>query len=256
MSRQKIKRFEAIRSLPNVIEYGHQNSIQMPINWHDFFGNDNPIVLELGCGRGEYCIELGKQNPNINYIGIDVKGDRIWIGAKEAFDKKLTNIAFVRGQIEYIDQIFQNTKIDQIWLTFSDPQPNNPKKRLTSPRFLKLYKQILNPNGTIHLKTDSDLLFLSTIEVLSLTKSKPNYSVITSQTILESNTITSIPSIKAADQDLEFLDKLNINVLAVTNDLYNSEFANIHFGIKTSFENKFTKLGQKIKYISFAIEEQ
>jgi tRNA (guanine-N7-)-methyltransferase len=253
MSRQKIKRFEAIKSLPNVIEYGHQNSNKMPINWHDFFGNSNPIVLELGCGRGEYCVALGKQNPNINYIGVDVKADRIWIGAKEANDTKIYNVAFVRSQIEIIDQIFQPVSIDQIWLTFSDPQPNNPKKRLTSPRFLRLYKSILKQGGTIYLKTDSDILFLSTLLTISHTKNKPNYESILNQTLQNSTTTFALPQLKTTEPDIKFLDSIDIQNIIVTNDLYNSEFANIHSGIKTAFETKFTKLGQNIKYISFTI---
>ena len=129
-----------------------------------FFRNNNPIVLELGCGKGEYSVALSQTSPNKNYIGIDIKGARLWRGSKTVKEKELKNVAFIRTKIEFIEGFFGENEVDEIWLTFSDPQPQKPRKRLSSKAFIDRYKKFLKPGGIIHLKTDSRLLFNYTLE--------------------------------------------------------------------------------------------
>ena len=131
--------------------------------WREtFFKNNNPIVLELGCGKGEYTVELAKLYPDTNFIGVDIKGARMWTGATMALNQGLKNVAFLRTNIEIIDRFFQKDEVSEIWLTFSDPQMKNPRKRLSSTFFLERYRKFLVNNGTIHLKTDSNFLFTYT----------------------------------------------------------------------------------------------
>jgi tRNA (guanine-N7-)-methyltransferase len=166
MGQKKLIRFEAIKGYDNVFEY--------PVNdkgtWNAFFKNDNPITLELACGKGEYAVGLGKMRPNRNFIGIDIKGNRIWRGATNALELGLTNVAFIRSLIDKVPDYFNPTEIDEIWITFPDPQlrGSKAKKRLTHPKFLRLYQQILKPGGTIHLKTDSPDLYQFTKLVINL----------------------------------------------------------------------------------------
>ena len=143
-------------SLQEVLDCNHP----LKGNWgHDFFHNDHPIVLELGCGKGDYTIALALRHPEINYIGIDIKGARMWKGAKTATQMGLKNVGFLRTRIEFIGSLFGPDEVSEIWLTFSDPQIGREKKRLTSPRFLARYADFLRPDGTIHLKTDSRYLY-------------------------------------------------------------------------------------------------
>lgn len=136
-------------------------------HWHEkVFKNNNPIVLELGCGKGEYTIALSERYPEKNFIGVDIKGARLWKGAKYATENSLPNVAFLRTRIEFITSLFAENEVSEIWVTFADPQPNKPKKRLTSHQFLAKYKTFLKPDGIIHLKTDSILLHESTLEVI------------------------------------------------------------------------------------------
>ena len=128
----------------------------------DFFHNNNPIVLELGCGKGEYTVELARLYPDMNFIGVDIKGARMWTGATQALNERLTNVAFLRTNIEIIDRFFSKDEVQEIWLTFSDPQMKNPRKRLTSTFFMNRYRRFLVDNGIIHLKTDSNFLFTYT----------------------------------------------------------------------------------------------
>ena len=166
MGQKKLIRFEAIQGYENVFEY--------PLNakgtWNAFFKNDNPITLELACGKGEYAVGLGKMHPNRNFIGIDIKGNRIWRGATNALELGLTNVAFIRSLIDKVPDYFNPTEIDEIWITFPDPQlrGSKAKKRLTHPKFLRLYQQILKPGGIIHLKTDSPDLYQFTKLVINL----------------------------------------------------------------------------------------
>lgn len=166
MGQKKLERFEAIRQFPNVLEYPDN----MKGNWSSFFKNDHSVTLELACGKVEYAVGLGRMYPQRNFIGIDVKGNRIWRGAKTALDESLSNIAFVRSHIDKVTNYFGANEVDEIWITFPDPQlrASRAKKRLTHPRFLRLYQQFLKPDGIIHLKTDSPDLYRFTKAVINL----------------------------------------------------------------------------------------
>jgi tRNA (guanine-N7-)-methyltransferase len=166
MGHKKLVRFEAIKTFANVLEHPKW----MKGKWKEYFKNNNPITLELACGKGEYAVGLGKLYPERNFIGIDIKGNRIWRGAKTALDAGLHNIAFVRTIIDQITDYFEKDEVSEIWITFPDPQLrlSKAKKRLTHPKFLRLYQQILIPNGLINLKTDSPDLYQFTKTVVNL----------------------------------------------------------------------------------------
>lgn len=166
MAQKKLKRFGEIKTFPNVLEYPEN----MQGKWNDFFKNDNPLILELACGKGEYTIGLAQLYPGKNYIGVDIKGNRLWVGARFALTNHLKNVAFLRTQIGKISSYFSANEIDEIWITFPDPQLrlSKAKKRLTHPAFLRLYSQILKPGGKIHLKTDSPDLYNFTRTVIDL----------------------------------------------------------------------------------------
>ncbi|MEO9210052.1 MAG: tRNA (guanosine(46)-N7)-methyltransferase TrmB [Ginsengibacter sp.] len=166
MGQKKLKRFSEIKTFKNVFEYPET----MPGRWHSFFNNENEIILELACGKGEYTIGLAKIHPDKNFIGIDIKGNRMWVGAKYALDNGLGNAAFLRTQIVRVHEYFNENEVDEIWITFPDPQLrfSKAKKRLTHPRFLRLYQKILKPGGKIHLKTDSPDLYQFTKKVIEL----------------------------------------------------------------------------------------
>lgn len=166
MGQKKLIRFEAIRHFPNVMEYPQG----MQGKWQQFFGNQSPITLELACGKGEYAVGLARMYPDRNFIGIDIKGNRIWRGAKTAIDEGLKHVAFIRSHIDKITDYFLPGEVSEIWITFPDPQlrESRSKKRLTHPRFLRLYKKILAADGSIHLKTDSPDLFRFTLDVINL----------------------------------------------------------------------------------------
>ena len=190
-------------------------------NWRkQYFKNDNPIVLELGCGKGEYSVGLGKHYPERNFIGVDIKGARMFIGAEEAMNDGLKNVAFLRTRIDFITDYFDKGEVDEIWLTFSDPQPKKPRKRLSSPLFIERYRSILKPDGIVHMKTDSDLLFEYTEEQIN-------------------------------EHQYECLE--------LTWDLYGELPENIDpktreiFHIKTHYEQLFTAKGATIKYCKFKI---
>ena len=162
--KNKIRRFEENKILPNVIQPTREEALagfHLKGKWRqEIFKNDNPIVLELGCGKGEYTVGLGKAFPEKNHIGVDIKGARFWFGAKEAHETGMLNIAFLRTQVELIDGFFNEGEVDEIWITFPDPQIKykRTKHRLTHPDFLDRYKKILKPGGIVHLKTDSEFL--------------------------------------------------------------------------------------------------
>tara|TARA_B100001769_G_scaffold52560_1_gene37959 strand:- start:106 stop:786 length:681 start_codon:yes stop_codon:yes gene_type:complete len=176
-SKNKLKRFKENLTFKNVIQPSREilvdNNFEYKGKWNDlFFKNNNPIIIELGCGKGEYSIELAKLNPEKNFIGIDIKGARFWRGAKTAIDEGLNNIAFVRSQIELIDKIFSKGEVSEIWITFPDPQIKfkREKHRLINLKFINLYKNILVPNGIINLKTDSEFLHGYMLGLIKSTK--------------------------------------------------------------------------------------
>ena len=185
-------------------------------HWNqDFFKNDNPIVLELGCGKGEYTVELAKLYPNVNFVGVDIKGARMWTGAKKAIEANLENVAFLRTNIEIIDRFFDTDEVEEIWLTFSDPQMKNAHKRLTSTFFMDRYRRFLVDEGIIHLKTDSNFLFTYTKYMVDVNK---------------------------------------LPVLLCTEDLYHddldSETQKI-LSIQTYYESMWIERGLNIKYMKF-----
>jgi len=171
MGKNKAARFRENIILPNVIQPTREQAVdnfEHKGKWKEFFGNNNPIVLELGCGKGEYSVGLAKAFPDKNFIGIDIKGARFWFGAKEAIAENLNNVAFLRTQIELIDHLFAEDEVSEIWITFPDPQIKyrRTKHRLTNPEFLKMYRQILKDDGIMHLKTDSEYLHGYTLGLL------------------------------------------------------------------------------------------
>lgn len=220
MGKDKLRRFAAVKDYSNFFEPTIGEDFHMKGKWKEHFGNDHPIVLELGCGKGEYSVGLAKHFPERNFIGVDIKGSRMYIGATEALEENLTNVAFCRTKIDFILESFAENEIDEIWLTFSDPQPKKPNKRLSSPNFIKKYNVMLKPGGIIHMKTDSDLLFEYTTD--------------------------------------EIKDK-KYESLLVTWDLYNDLSPDIDektkeiFHIKTHYEKLFTSRGSVIKYCKFKI---
>jgi tRNA (guanine-N7-)-methyltransferase len=166
MGQKKLQRFKEIKTFPNVLEY----PMHMQGNWASFFNNHNPITLELACGKGEYAVGLGRLYPERNFLGVDLKGNRMWVGAKKALEDRLTNVGFIRSHIDKIGQYFTKGEVKEIWITFPDPQLriSRAKKRLTHPKFLRLYQQFLSSDGFIHLKTDSPDLYAFTKQVTDL----------------------------------------------------------------------------------------
>lgn len=198
-----------------------RDSFPLKGKWRpDYFRNDYPIVLELGCGKGEYTVGLARHYPQKNFIGVDIKGSRMFVGAKEALEEKLENVAFLRAKIDFIQDYFATGEVDEIWLTFSDPQAEKPRKRLTAAPFIARYRDILKENGIVHLKTDSDLLFEFTGQQIK----EHNYEVLE----LTWDLYRSLP---------EDLDP------TIRDILY----------IKTHYEQLFTAKGSVIKYCSFRI---
>jgi tRNA (guanine-N7-)-methyltransferase len=166
MGQKKLKRFNEIKTFRNVLEYPEN----MAGNWNKFFNNNNPVILELACGKGEYTTGLAQLYPDKNFIGVDIKGNRIWAGAKFAIEHDLGNVAFLRTQIQKIDTYFTGHEVQEIWITFPDPQLriSKAKKRLVHPAYLRLYHRILQPRGKIHIKTDSAELYNFTKTVINL----------------------------------------------------------------------------------------
>lgn len=211
MGQKKLQRFADILEFSNVHIYPEN----MQGKWKEYFKNDHPITLELACGKGEYAVGLGRMHAEKNFIGIDIKGNRIWVGAKTALNEGLNNVAFIRSHIDKINDYFINNEIDEIWITFPDPQLRNSKmkKRLTHPKYLKLYQQILKPSGIIHLKTDSPNLYSFTkmvIELygLKLINDNPN--------IYDGNEITEDLKIKTHYEKMDIAGKKIVHHLAFT----------------------------------------
>ncbi len=172
-SKNKLRRFKENETFANVIQPTREevfnDSLELKGNWRkDFFKNDHPLVLELGCGKGEYSVNLAKTFPETNFLGVDIKGARFWRGAKTALEENLVNVGFLRTQIELLDEIFAENEVDEIWITFPDPQIKykRTKHRLTNFEFLEKYKKILKPGGVVHLKTDSEYMHGYTLGLL------------------------------------------------------------------------------------------
>lgn len=162
MGHKKLIRFRAVDTFANVLQYPKN----MPNQWHVFFKNNHPITLELACGKGEYSVGLGRVHKDNNYIGVDIKGNRIYNGAKISLQEGLTNVGFVRGQIDHLTEYFGQGEVNDIWIIFSDPFLRKPKNRLTHPRFLFIYQQVMKKGGVIKLKTDSKELYDFTLETI------------------------------------------------------------------------------------------
>ncbi|GAB3012371.1 tRNA (guanosine(46)-N7)-methyltransferase TrmB [Spirosoma pulveris] len=213
MTRRKTHRFLQNAESINVIESGKPIYKTIRGRWRpDYFNNENPIVLELACGKGEYTVGLAQAFPNVNFIGVDIKGDRIARGSKAAQTLGLTNVAFLRTDINFLTEFFSIGEVNEIWITFPDPQPRpkQEKHRLTHPRFLETYQKLLVPGGTLHLKTDNPELFTYSLEQIQAAKGA----------------------------NLQF-----------TTDLYNSPLNAIHLGIKTKYEQIFFEKGFTINYL-------
>ena len=223
MGKGKLAKFADMETYENVFQYPYSVVEHVPFemqgHWHEqYFNNNNPIVLELGCGKGEYTVELAKLHPDMNFIGVDIKGARMWTGATLALNEGLKNVAFLRTNIEIIERFFSPDEVQEIWLTFSDPQMKNPRKRLTSSWFLNRYRKFLVDGGTIHLKTDSNFLFTYT------------------QYLVEKN---------------------QLPVLLRTTDLYaespdSSDFSEAA-SIQTYYESMWIERGLNIKYMKFRL---
>ena len=221
MSKGKLAKFADMETYENVFQYPYSVVEHVPFemqgHWHEqYFHNDNPIVLELGCGKGEYTVGLAKRYPDMNFIGVDIKGARMWTGATQAIKEGLRNVAFLRTNIEIIDRFFAPDEVTEIWLTFSDPQMKNPRKRLTSTYFMNRYRRFLIDGGLIHLKTDSNFLFTYT-----------TYMV----------------------------EKNQLPLILRTNDLYSENSENSEFSeaasIQTYYEQMWIDRGLNIKYMKF-----
>jgi len=220
-SKNKLKRFKENETFKNVIQPERKDiengSVVLKGKWSEHFKNDNPIVLELGCGKGEYTVGLARKNQNKNYVGIDIKGARFWRGAKTALEEKLDNVAFLRTQIEMVDLLFDENEVSEIWITFPDPQIKykRTKHRMTNEVFLSKYKGVLKSGGLIHLKTDSEFMHGYT---------------------------------------LGLLHGLGLDVVYANHDVYKNEGSpNEVLEIQTFYENQYLEKGKPITYIQFKL---
>ena len=217
MSKNKLSKFEEVHALPNVVEVPYAELLKGPHKlqgkWSSqFFGNDFPVVLELGCGKGEYTVGLAETFPDKNFIGIDIKGSRIWTGATAAHERGLKNVGFIRTYVELLPSFFGPDEVSEIWITFPDPQMKKGRKRLTSTRLLAHYGKVMKPGGIVHLKTDSNFLYQYTCALVHLN---------------------------------------GFTVEAETDDLYASAYADEIMGIKTYYEQQWLSRGLTIKYLKF-----
>ena len=222
MAKNKLAKFAEMETLENVFQPTHEEvfrtDYKLKGKWGEqVFGNDHPIVLEVGCGKGEYSVGLGELYPEKNFIGLDIKGARMWTGAKAAKEKGMKNVVFLRTHAEELESIFAPGEVSEIWITFPDPQMKKTTKRLTATNFMALYKNILKPDGLVHLKTDSNFLYTYTCEMI------------------KANSLT---------------------VHFENNDLYGSGLNDKILGIKTYYEQQWLERGLTIKYIKFSIDNQ
>ena len=222
MSKGKLQKFADMARYPHVFEYPYSVADDVPFamrgRWREeFFHNTNPVVLELGCGRGEYTVGLAEMFPEKNFIGVDIKGARMWTGATDSLRKGMKNVAFLRTHIEIIDRFFAKDEVQELWLTFSDPQMKKATKRLTSTYFLERYRRFLSDGGLVHVKTDSNFLFTYT------------------RLLLEAN---------------------HLPVEVMTDDLYHSGQADEILSIRTYYEQQWLDRGIDIKYIRFRLPHE
>ena len=222
MGKNKLAKFDDMAGYPHVFQYPfatlQEKGFELKGRWNEtFFKNDRPIVLELGCGKGEYTVGLGRLFPEKNFIGVDIKGARMWSGAKESLEAGMTNVAFLRTSIELIAHFFAPGEVAEIWITFPDPQMKKVNKRLTSTRFMKMYREILSGEGLIHLKTDSLFMYTYTLEMARANR---------------------------------------YPVQVCTDDLYHTGLADELLSIRTYYEQQWLDRGLNIKYIRFVCEER
>ncbi len=221
MGKNKLKKFADMETYRCVLQYPRhlipESGFPLKGSWNgDFFIESKPIVLELGCGKGEYTVGLAEHHPECNYIGIDIKGARIWTGATAVEQRRIPNAAFLRTGVELVDRFFAPGEVSEIWITFPDPQMQKPRKRLTSTGFMNLYRKVMGPQGVVHLKTDSPFLYEYT------------------RRLAETN---------------------GLEILRQTDDLYGSGMADPVTSIKTYYEQQWLDRGKSIKLISFRLGE-
>ena len=221
MSKNKLKRFADNAEYKHVFEPDYKtiasDSFETKGQWAQFFNNNNPITVELGCGKGEYTVGLAEMYPEENFIGIDLKGSRLWVGATYSQKHNLKNVAFIRTRVDFVKSLFAENEVFKIWITFPDPQNKKRRKRLTFPRFLKIYSGILMPNGIVNLKTDSNKLYHYTKSVIN---------------------------------------ENNLEIIKASEDIYNSEIINDELRIETFYESLFTSEGDNINYVSFKLNKK
>ncbi|MDR2118977.1 MAG: tRNA (guanosine(46)-N7)-methyltransferase TrmB [Tannerellaceae bacterium] len=222
MGKNKLAKFEMMAAYPHVFQYSfdklQEEGFALKGHWNEgFFNNTHPVVLELGCGKGEYTVGLGRLFPDTNFIGVDIKGARMWSGARESLEAGMTNVAFLRTRIELLPSFFAPGEVSEIWITFPDPQMKKPNKRLTSAFFLHLYRQVLQAGGLIHLKTDSRFLYTYTAA------------------LVQAN---------------------GLPIRLCTDDLYHSRPGDDLPAIRTYYEQQWLERGMTIKYLCFVCEER
>ena len=218
MAKKKLIHFQENLTFPHLFQPSYRDfdpEFRLRSKWHDlFFDNDRPLAVELGCGKGEYTVGLASRYPDKNFIGIDWKGARLWRGCKTVSEQQLKNVAFVRTQVDHVERIFAHGEVNEIWITFPDPQVKKERLRLTAPIFLEKYRNILTPDGTIHLKTDDLFFYRYTMEVLQENKHK---------------------------------------VIMFTDDLYHLAIQDDATAIQTFYENRWLEQGKKICYVKFQL---
>ncbi len=222
MGRGKLEKYKEVTEFSNTLEYTDFQDEESPKpkgHWHsEIFKNENPIILELACGKGTYTLELAQRYPDKNFVGVDIKGNRIWKGARQSLEEGLDNVRFLRIYIDHLDEYFAPEEVDDIWITFPDPYPrrSDRSKRLSSPKFLKIYQRVLKPEGLIHFKTDSDELF-------SFTK--------------------------------KMVRESECEVQDVVDEIYQERPNDELLTIQTHFEKKYLEKGRTISYIKFSLPE-
>ena len=242
MGKGKLAKFADMASYENVFEYPFSVMQDVPFDmkghWHElYFKNNNPIVLELGCGKGEYTVGLAKKFPEMNFIGIDIKGARMWTGATQAIQEKLPNVAFIRTNIELIERFFTQGEVSEIWVTFADPQMKKVNKRLTCTMFLERYRKILKDNGLVHLKTDSNFLFTYT------------------EYMAEHNHLNVLTSTRNLYQDCQ-KEAAPVPEASASDKIISTQMLSLAASIQTYYESMWIDRGLDIKYMVFELPQE